>query len=235
MRPANPWRAQTLEWQVSSPPPIFNFDGFPTVVGGPYEYGVPGAVHGIFKSPTEAAKRSRPEQSHAAEPGEPRVSTGRPRRRQRDARRPRAGRRRAQRVAEGDVRFVLVVPQNRPKAGLVIYDDAVFDAAQARVDLALALRPRRGDRGDRRGRGSRSLHGDDGRRPRVPARRDHHLHLSGDPLGLAAARPDRARARGRRRCPSSTSSPTPTPRGCRSTSRWRWPTGPPAATSCSRR
>jgi hypothetical protein len=41
-----------------------------------------------------------------------------------------------QRAGE-DVRFVLCVPQNRPKAGLVIYDDAVFDAAQARVDLAL--------------------------------------------------------------------------------------------------
>jgi cytochrome c oxidase subunit 1 len=26
----------------------------PTVVGGPYEYGVPGAVHGIFKPPVEA-------------------------------------------------------------------------------------------------------------------------------------------------------------------------------------
>ena len=51
---ANPWRALTLEWQVSSPPPIFNFDTLPTVVGGPYEYGVPGAVHGIFKSPAEA-------------------------------------------------------------------------------------------------------------------------------------------------------------------------------------
>jgi hypothetical protein len=36
-----------------------------------------------------------------------------------------------------DVRFILCVPQNRPKAGLVIYDDAVFDAAQVRVDLAL--------------------------------------------------------------------------------------------------
>jgi len=46
---ANPWRALTLEWQVSSPPPIFNFDTVPTVVGGPYEYGVPGAVHGMFK------------------------------------------------------------------------------------------------------------------------------------------------------------------------------------------
>jgi cytochrome c oxidase subunit I len=46
---ANPWRALTLEWQVSSPPPIFNFDHIPTVVGGPYEYGTPGAVHGVFK------------------------------------------------------------------------------------------------------------------------------------------------------------------------------------------
>jgi cytochrome c oxidase subunit 1 len=45
---ANPWRGMTLEWQVASPPPIFNFDRVPTVVGGPYEYGVPGAVHGIF-------------------------------------------------------------------------------------------------------------------------------------------------------------------------------------------
>jgi cytochrome c oxidase subunit 1 len=51
---ANPWRALTLEWQVSSPPPIFNFDTVPTVVGGPYEYGVPGAVHGVFKPPVEA-------------------------------------------------------------------------------------------------------------------------------------------------------------------------------------
>jgi hypothetical protein len=41
------------------------------------------------------------------------------------------------RVGEGDVRFVLVVPQSRPRAGLVVYDDAVFDAAQTRVDLAL--------------------------------------------------------------------------------------------------
>jgi len=44
-----------------------------------------------------------------------------------------------QRAAEGDVRFVLCVPQNRPKAGLVIYDHMVFDAAQTRVDLALSV------------------------------------------------------------------------------------------------
>ena len=46
--PGNPWRALTLEWQVSSPPPVFNFDQIPQVVGGPYEYGVPGARHGVM-------------------------------------------------------------------------------------------------------------------------------------------------------------------------------------------
>jgi cytochrome c oxidase subunit 1 len=57
--PSNPWRSLTLEWQVSSPPPIFNFDHIPTVVGGPYEYGVPDAVHGIFK-PAEEARPKQP-------------------------------------------------------------------------------------------------------------------------------------------------------------------------------
>jgi cytochrome c oxidase subunit 1 len=63
--PANPWRSLTLEWQVSSPPPIFNFDRVPTVVGGPYEYGVPGAVHGIF-APAEEAKPSQTAQEAPA-------------------------------------------------------------------------------------------------------------------------------------------------------------------------
>jgi cytochrome c oxidase subunit 1 len=52
--PANPWRALTIEWQVSSPPPVFNFDAIPSVVGGPYEYGVPGAVHAVFEPPKHA-------------------------------------------------------------------------------------------------------------------------------------------------------------------------------------
>src|SRR6476619_1213600 len=63
---ANPWRSLTLEWQVSSPPPIFNFDNVPTVVGGPYEYGVPGAVHGIFRP----AEEERPAEPQAVPAGE---------------------------------------------------------------------------------------------------------------------------------------------------------------------
>lgn len=41
--------------------------------------------------------------------------------------------------AEHDTRFVLVIPQSRPKSGLVVYQDAMFDAAQIRVDLALEV------------------------------------------------------------------------------------------------
>ena len=51
--PSNPWRAMTLEWLVTSPPPTFNFDEIPQVVGSPYEYGVPGAQHAIL-APSKA-------------------------------------------------------------------------------------------------------------------------------------------------------------------------------------
>ena len=37
--PANPWRAIGLEWTISSPPPIENFDEIPIVISEPYGYG----------------------------------------------------------------------------------------------------------------------------------------------------------------------------------------------------
>jgi len=43
--PVNPWRSRSLEWQVPSPPPEANFPVPPVVVGGPYDYGVPGSVY----------------------------------------------------------------------------------------------------------------------------------------------------------------------------------------------
>jgi cytochrome c oxidase subunit 1 len=35
----NPWRAKTLEWKTSSPPPAHNFDTPPVVTEGPYDFG----------------------------------------------------------------------------------------------------------------------------------------------------------------------------------------------------
>ena len=42
-------------------------------------------------------------------------------------------------AAEQETRFILCVPQTRPRAGYVVYDDAVFDASQVRVDLAVGF------------------------------------------------------------------------------------------------
>jgi cytochrome c oxidase subunit 1 len=58
--PSNPWRALTLEWQVSSPPPIFNFDEIPQVVGSPYEYGTRGARHAIVNGHSTEAETPAP-------------------------------------------------------------------------------------------------------------------------------------------------------------------------------
>jgi cytochrome c oxidase subunit 1 len=38
---ANPWRALTLEWTVSSPPPDENFETQPEIERGPYDFGDP--------------------------------------------------------------------------------------------------------------------------------------------------------------------------------------------------
>jgi hypothetical protein len=43
-----------------------------------------------------------------------------------------------ERAASGEVHFRLVVPQTKPSAGLVIYDEAVRESAQVRVDLAVS-------------------------------------------------------------------------------------------------
>lgn len=42
--PANPWRANTLEWATASPPPHGNFAMVPHVVRDPYEYSPPGVA-----------------------------------------------------------------------------------------------------------------------------------------------------------------------------------------------
>src|ERR671916_645856 len=41
--------------------------------------------------------------------------------------------------SDGDARFHVVVPMTRPRHGNVIYDEAVRDGAQVRVDLMLSF------------------------------------------------------------------------------------------------
>ena len=43
-----------------------------------------------------------------------------------------------ERAKEPDTSFTIVVPMTRPRSGLVIYEDAVRDSAQVRLDLALS-------------------------------------------------------------------------------------------------
>jgi cytochrome c oxidase subunit I len=39
--PANPWGSRALEWQVSSPAPLHNFEHTPVIINGPYDYHKP--------------------------------------------------------------------------------------------------------------------------------------------------------------------------------------------------
>ena len=48
----NPWRSRTLEWTVSSPPPINNFPEPPVVDGDPYDYGRRPAITTQAPAPT---------------------------------------------------------------------------------------------------------------------------------------------------------------------------------------
>jgi hypothetical protein len=52
-----------------------------------------------------------------------------------------------ERHAQGDARFHVVVPLTRPRHGNVIYDEAVRDSAQVRVDLALSFMHQEGIEG----------------------------------------------------------------------------------------
>ena len=204
---ANPWRALTLEWQVSSPPPIFNFDAVPTVVGGPYEYGVPGAVHGIFQ-PRGAGGAT----THAGgRPVEPR-----------DERRQYGCRHYLvlanetiggaqlldairERAAKGDAHFHVVVPLDPPAPR---QRDLRRGGARRRAGArrpGARVHARRGDRGHRRGRRPGPVQRGHGRDARAPDRRDHRLDAAGLDLGLAAARPDRAAPGGHRAARSTTS------------------------------
>ncbi|HET7815578.1 MAG TPA: cytochrome c oxidase subunit I [Candidatus Baltobacteraceae bacterium] len=43
----NPWNARTLEWQIASPPPYYNFKHIPTVFHAPYDFSEPLPYRGL--------------------------------------------------------------------------------------------------------------------------------------------------------------------------------------------
>src|SRR3954463_3557281 len=47
-------------------------------------------------------------------------------------------------AAEEDIRVAICVPQTRPRHGNIIYDEAVYDSAQIRIELARAVLRREG-------------------------------------------------------------------------------------------
>jgi cytochrome c oxidase subunit 1 len=56
----NPWNSSTLEWTVPSPPPHGNFEVFPTVYRGPYEYSVPGRASDFWPQDEPPEGESEP-------------------------------------------------------------------------------------------------------------------------------------------------------------------------------
>ena len=138
----NPWRAKTIEWLVSSPPPIFNFDEVPRVVGGPYEFGVPGARHAII-GPAETevgAARARRVPARAGGPQPVTEDGGTILAFLNEV----AGGRKLletirERVEAGAEAVALAAPQNQPMAGQIVDRDEVREAAQSRVEVTQAV------------------------------------------------------------------------------------------------
>ncbi|MEX2530840.1 MAG: cbb3-type cytochrome c oxidase subunit I [Gemmatimonadota bacterium] len=57
---ANPWRANSLEWSVPSPPPHGNFMAMPTVYRGPYEYSTPDGEEDFILQSASPRESERP-------------------------------------------------------------------------------------------------------------------------------------------------------------------------------
>ena len=58
---ANPWRANSLEWSVPSPPPHGNFTQMPMVYRGPYEYASPESDEDYLPQDAPPAEQVVPE------------------------------------------------------------------------------------------------------------------------------------------------------------------------------
>ncbi len=63
--PANPWNARTLEWQISSPPPYYNFKSIPAVLKNPYDFGEPLPYIGLDGASTRGVAPNAMQRAHA--------------------------------------------------------------------------------------------------------------------------------------------------------------------------
>ena len=136
--PGNPWRALTLEWQVSSPPPIFNFDEIPQVVGEPVRIRRAGrAARGAERRPGggHRGRRGAHALSEAGELQGRHVLVV--------ANETVAGhsliRALESRDAAGPIRVTVICPVNHPREGYVVYEDTRRAAAGRRLDKTLRL------------------------------------------------------------------------------------------------
>jgi cytochrome c oxidase subunit 1 len=50
----NPWNSRGLEWQISSPPPEYNYETVPRIVGEPYDYGLADSHYATIDIPVSA-------------------------------------------------------------------------------------------------------------------------------------------------------------------------------------
>ena len=135
---ANPWRANSIEWQVSSPPPIFNFDEIPRVVGGPYEYGVPGARHAIMAG-EGAEVPARPSRAWWDRRERCRARAGRCW--SSSTRSPVAASccRRSASARTRSPNVIVAAPQNQPSVGQLIDSGELREAARARVEVTMSV------------------------------------------------------------------------------------------------
>jgi len=68
---ANPWRALTLEWQTSSPPPAYNFVGDPIPFEDPYGYGTEASKAYLEAMEARFGESFNPEKPKALPPTAP--------------------------------------------------------------------------------------------------------------------------------------------------------------------